>query len=377
MSKFDLKTQQDIEDFLTGCAFYGTGGGGDVKAGRTSLNNCLDMNLPMTLLDADSIADDAVFCSPFFMGSIAPKTPEVLAEMERNGYTDRKYFLEDMLIEVVRKMEAHIGRKVDGIMVGEIGGSNSACCMAAAYKMGLPVLDGETAGRAIPEMSNGMYAIRNFPFLPIVYLDSWGNSSVTTDAVSHRAIERAGKYMSQASYGEMAEVCSPRLGKQIKEVIVRGSLSKAYSVGCAINRAAESRGDIVGAAAAAAGGKVVARGVIHSAKPQNSGGYYLGDYCIKGSGEFEGKEYKIWFKNENHILWVDGVVHTTSPNLISLINLDTGKPLLNTYLANDIPVGVVISPSCENYRDPKAIAAFGPRAFGFDFDYVPYGTVSI
>ena len=30
MKELRLKTKQDIEDFLTGCAFYGTGGGGDV-----------------------------------------------------------------------------------------------------------------------------------------------------------------------------------------------------------------------------------------------------------------------------------------------------------------------------------------------------------
>ena len=28
MSEFNLKSKQDIEDFLTGLAFYGTGGGG-------------------------------------------------------------------------------------------------------------------------------------------------------------------------------------------------------------------------------------------------------------------------------------------------------------------------------------------------------------
>ncbi len=94
--QFCLKNEQDIEDLLKGCAFYGTGGGGEVSAGRTSLLDCLSMGLPMTLLDPDDIKDDALYCCPFFMGSIAPKTAETLAEMESLGYLDRKYYLEEI-----------------------------------------------------------------------------------------------------------------------------------------------------------------------------------------------------------------------------------------------------------------------------------------
>ncbi len=371
MSKF-LSVSQDIEDFLTGCAFFGTGGGGDVKAGRASLNDCLEKGLEMALLDPAEIKEDGLYCSPFFMGSIAPKTPEVLAEMERNGFTQRKYPIDNMLIEAVRRMEKHIGRKVDGLMVAEMGGSNSACCMAAAYKMGLPVLDGDPAGRAIPEMSNGMFSIKGFSFLPAVYVDSWGNSSITTDASHPKAIERIGKFLSQAAYGEMAETVSPRRGAEIKEVIVPHSLSKAKAVGAAINRAIERGEDPLPVAADTAGGHVVARGIVHGVRAENAGGYYLGTYEIRGSDEYAGKGFKIWFKNENHVLWIDGAPHTTSPDLISLINLQTGTPLLNTYLADGIPVGVIVSPSCKNYREPRAIAAFGPRSFGFNFDYVPF-----
>ena len=51
MKELRLKTKQDIEDFLAGCAFYGTGGGGDVAIGRASLNSCLDRGLDLALID--------------------------------------------------------------------------------------------------------------------------------------------------------------------------------------------------------------------------------------------------------------------------------------------------------------------------------------
>ncbi len=55
----------------------------------------------------------------FFMGSIAPKTPETLAEIEKMGYTQRVYDPDDILIGAVRNMEEFLGRKVDGIFVAE------------------------------------------------------------------------------------------------------------------------------------------------------------------------------------------------------------------------------------------------------------------
>lgn len=35
-------------------------------------------------------------------------------------------------------------------------------------------------------------------------------------------------------------------------------------------------------------------------------------------------------------------------------------------------MGIVANPSDPFYMCDKAVEVFGPRAFGFDFDYVPY-----
>lgn len=372
MNNFRLKTRQDIEDFLTGCAFYGTGGGGDTKVGRMCLNKCLEQGMDITLMDPANVDDEAIFCSAFFMGSIAPATDEVLADMKKNGYNELKYELEDILIGAVRNLEAYIGKKIDGLIVAEPGGSNTACCMAAAYKMGLPVLNGDPNGRAIPETVQGSHAIKGYNGLPAVYFDGWGNCSITTDAFAYHAMERIGKYMSQASYGVMGEAAYVMTGKEAKEILIPYSLSKVLEVGRAINQSIARGEDPLSAAAKASGGKVVGKGALHSISTENHEGYYWGSYYIKGMDAYEGNEYKIWFKNENHILWVNGIPHTTSPDLITIVNYETGTPVLNSYLKEGDPVGIIINPSHELYMCDRAIEVFGPRAFGFDFDYVPY-----
>lgn len=367
---FCLNNEQDIEDLLKGCAFYGTGGGGEISAGRTSLTDCLYKGLEMALLDPDDIKEEGLYCCPFFMGSIAPKTAETLAEMEALGYLDRKYFLEELLIGAVKTLEEVTDKKVDGIYIAEPGGSNAGCCMAAAYKMGIPVIDGDPAGRAIPEMTQGLPAIRGMNFLPAAYFDSWGNKTVTLTTMDTKAAERIGKFLSEASYGEMAEAAYLMTGKELKTILVPRTLSKAYRVGRAMSEA----DDVLLAAAEAAGGGAVGRGVLQNLQTKDQGGYYWGTYEILGD---DGRLYKTWFKNENHILWIDGRPAVTSPDLISIIDLDSKAPLLNSHLENGRNVGIVVSPAYDFYHEEKSIESFGPRYFGFDFDYIPFAEVQL
>ena len=39
MVAFELKTKQDIQDFATGCCFFGCGGGGDPEVVYVDSNN--------------------------------------------------------------------------------------------------------------------------------------------------------------------------------------------------------------------------------------------------------------------------------------------------------------------------------------------------
>lgn len=369
MKELKLKTPQDIEDFLTGCAFYGTGGGGDVTIGRKSLNDCLEKGLEIKLKDPDTMKDDEIYCCAFFMGSIAPKTPETLAEMERIGYTQRVYDTDDILIGAVKNMEEFLGKKIDGIYVAEPGGTNGACCIAAAMKMGLPILDGDPAGRAIPEATQGLPEIYGMKCLPVAYFDSWGNKTITTHTLNDYATERIGKFISQASFGELGEAGYVLPGSDVKKILVFHSLSKAFEVGKAINQA--PRNKVLEAAAEASGGIAVASGRLHSIETSDHDGYYWGTYQID-QGE---NNYKVWFKNENHVLWKNDKPFATSPDLITIIDLETGKPVLNSHLEEGLIVGVVVSPIHDKYLTEEAFRVFSPRYFGFDFDYIPFDEV--
>ena len=84
MVAFELKTKQDIQDFATGCCFFGCGGGGDPEAGIVALTEVLEKGKPLQVTSFDDLKDDDTYASVFLMGSIAPKTDEIIAKQKRN-----------------------------------------------------------------------------------------------------------------------------------------------------------------------------------------------------------------------------------------------------------------------------------------------------
>ena len=73
--KVILKNRQDVEDFVRGCTFYGTGGGGDYAQGVDALMKQLEKGREIGWIDVQEV-EDGYSCCPFLMGSIAPEDPE-------------------------------------------------------------------------------------------------------------------------------------------------------------------------------------------------------------------------------------------------------------------------------------------------------------
>jgi len=78
-----LRSDQEVRDFVRGCTFYGTGGGGSPKYGYGILSRVLKERKRIPVFDPDSIAGDDWTVCAYGMGSIAPRTPEILEEMKR------------------------------------------------------------------------------------------------------------------------------------------------------------------------------------------------------------------------------------------------------------------------------------------------------
>ena len=75
---------------------------------------------------------------------------------------------------------------------------------------------------------------------------------------------------------------------------------------------------------------------------------------------------ELSLKNENMVSWLDGVVHATIPDLICLIDTQTGMPISNPDYATGMQVAVVILPAPSQFTTACGLAAFGPAYVGLN-----------
>lgn len=366
-----LKTRQDAEDFIRGCTFYGTGGGGLPERGLESLLSELEQGKEVGWIDVSELPDDALTVCPFLMGSIAPHTPEVLEEMKRFGLTKPLYDHKNTLAKAIMELSLYTGKKIDAVVPIELGGANTPSALAAGLVNGIPTVDGDYTGRAIPEIPQTTPYLFEKTLWPISSVDAWGNVSIIKDVINYAMAERIGKLISTAAYGLTGDAGFLMPASEMKKVIIPGTLTECYNVGKLIREAREEGKDPVQEVTKTLDGWILIRGKVTGKEWEDRVGYYWGTHTITGEGEYANDVVKIWFKNENHVCWKNDEVIVTSPDIITVVNADNGEPIANPTLAIGDHVAVIGLKARSVFRTQKGIDILGPRAFGFDFDYVP------
>ncbi len=157
----------------------------------------------------------------------------------------------------------------------------------------------------------------------------------------------------------------------MKELLIRGPVSESMMVGKTLREARERGDDPAAAVAKALNAWVLFRGKVSRKEWEDKQGYYWGSHTISGSGEFAGHEFKIWFKNENHISWLDGKPYVTSPDIIQVIQAGTGEPITNPMLSEGEDVAVVGVRKRRAFATKEGVAAVGPAHYGFDIEHRP------
>ena len=68
---------------------------------------------------------------------------------------------------------------------------------------------------------------------------------------------------------------------------------------------------------------------------------------------------------------IDGEFRVTVPDLIVLLDVDTGEPITTEAMRYGFRVAVIAIPCDDKWRTPAGLALVGPRYFGYDVDYLP------
>ncbi len=362
----------DCEDLARGACFLGVGGGGLPSMGLALLNEDYAAGRRFRLMAPADIADDAVTCCAWGMGSIAPRDPAARdAELQALGVdigTTKRH-----MAMAVRALEELTGRKVDVLVPFEPGGRVTASVLSVASELGIAMSDGDYSGRAVPELNQILPSVAGHSPCPTVAVDLYGNTTASLVSVSNPMAERIGKHLAMAAFGSVAMAGFMLPGRVARDLIVAGTASRSQMIGRAIRAARMAGSDAVLAAARAAGGAVVFRGLLRERDWRDEAGYMIGTNTLVDDA---GHKMAIWFKNENHVAWLDGEVLATSPDLISVVDDETGEPYTNAHpeLTLGRRLAVILSPAPERLTRPDALKFHAPHWYGHDVPYRPFQT---
>jgi len=365
-----LDTEVKIKDFVRGCALLGTGGGGLPEDGLKSLMRAFQEGQELGWVDPNTIGDETWTVCTYGMGSIAPRTPEILKTMDEWGLKEVKK--PKKLVEAVKELEEYKGIKIGALVCLEIGGANTPDPVAAAADLGIPIVDGDYgAGRAIPEIPQNTPNLKGYPMTPMSSVDEWGNICIIKETANNTLAEKIGKLVSTVAFNLVGNTAYLLKGKQMRECVVPGTLTYAYELGKTIREAREAGSDPVEAARKKLDGWLLFTGTVTKKDWENREGYYWGTQYLDGTGRFAGHTFKIWFKNENHVSWFDEKPYVTSPDIISVVDAKTAEPITNPAAEAGQQVAVLGKRAHDVFRTEEGLEVLGPKHFGFDIEYVP------
>ena len=357
----------EIIDLCAGATVLGTGGGGSPELGLLILNRLLEMGREIKLISVEEVPDNQIVVHPAMVGSIAPSQN---SRVDVEEYINKILSEEGPLLGGLRTLEEAFSKKIYATMPVELGGYNTPVAAILAALAGLPFVDGDTIGRAKPELMMQTYTIHNVPITPMVLTDMKGNSVLVRKVASFRDAEKIARALAVVGGGTIAVRCPVR-GEVLKKTIIPGGVTKAIGIGKALREAEERHEDPVQAVIQASGGTKFFQGEVRQFEWEDRDGFLWGTIIVQGEGRHRGHELKVWLKNENLLSWLDNKPYVLTPDLICILDTKTGSPITNSNMKEGSKIVVFGIPSHPFWRTEKAIDLVSPKHFDFDIPYTP------
>jgi DUF917 family protein len=233
--------------------------------------------------------------------------------------------------------------------------------------MGLPVVDADGMGRAFPEVPQVAMHLAGIPPSPAVMTDERGNLIVFR-AISGHWIERLERAAAVEFGGAASSTEFSLTAAQAREATVRGSVSLAITIGRAISGAEASPVD---ALVAQINAFRLITGKVTDVERHTTSGFVRGSVVIEGLAEDTDRLLRLELQNENLVALERGRLLASVPDLISVLDSETAEAIVTERIRYGQRVTVIAFACAPIWRTERGLAATGPRAFGYDFDYTP------
>ncbi|MEJ3658653.1 DUF917 domain-containing protein [Actinomycetes bacterium KLBMP 9759] len=346
MSKLQL-TAGDVEAFTVGLTLLGSGGGGNPRPFTQSLRRAVELvGGAVELCDPADLGDAPVVATGM-LGATS-----VLTEKLPSGHELR---------DAVHALARWSGTAPAAIMPIESAGLNGLLAVTTAAELGLPLVDADFMGRALPRVDQFTAAATGAPVTPFALVEP-GGQAVLVDRSSPRALERIVRSVVAQGSGWAGSALGPYPARSLATGACAGTLAKALLLG----RAHAQTGPE--AFAERLGGRVLAAGrTVEIARIPSAtfgrAGIAIVDDC--------GAVLRIEAENEYLLALLDGVPVASCPDLLCVLDRRTSDPIAVDLLRPGDDVLVVVLPGPPWWRaTPERLRHVDPRSFGLDCDAV-------
>ncbi|MFB4168353.1 DUF917 domain-containing protein [Virgibacillus sp. JSM 102003] len=348
--------KQEIEDIAIGAALLGTGGGGDPYIGKLMALQAIEENGPIKLLSPDEVPDDALVVPSAMMGA-----PTVMVEKIPSG---------EEAVGAFESLQAYMGKEIFATMPIEAGGVNSLLPLALAAQLNLPVVDADGMGRAFPELQMVTFYLDGVSATPMVLADEKGNNTVL-NTINNVWAERIARGATIEMGGSVMLSIYPMDGKIIKQSAIHNILQLEEKIGRTIREAKQNNHEPIAEVLKLTNGHTLFNGKVTDIDRKTETGFARGTATIEGINSNQNEELYLKFQNEHLIAETRKRTLCMTPDLIAVLDSDTGLPITTEGLRYGARCVVVGLPCDPKWRTKKGIETTGPRYFGYDMDFTP------
>jgi DUF917 family protein len=358
-----LRTEEDFEDVIIGAKILGCGGGGEASLARERINFILEQGLKVKVIDPKDVPDEAVLCVSGMVGGRA--SPECLKQVE-----DLDPIIKHPMVAATKLLQDFLEVPLHTLISTEIGAGNFLVPIMVSAQFGINMLDGDLCGRAKPEISISTSNVAGLSITPLAIASQFGDEVILKDAITDQRAETIARNMAVISGGSVGVARCPHTWKEYKKAAIPNTLSQSKNLGTALREARASGSDPIISILQAINGIVLFTGKIKQFIINDEGGFVIGHVIITNEDK---DQFKVWFKNEYLVTWKNDKPFVSSPDLICIVDKETGEGLTpwGEDFTRDREVVVLGGENAAIWYTKKGLEIFGPKHFGYDWEYQP------
>ena len=196
--------KQELQDIVTGAGLFGAGGGGSTAEGMKLVERVLEFGKGVKLATRDEISDEQWGAVIAGVGSPKASLTRVRTHSPTTALT---------LLEQARGFTSSF------VVPFELGAGNSLNPMLAAIQRDIPIIDGDPAGRAVPEIQLSTFYLGGVPIPPLALATEDGISAVIRTEEPYDT-ERVARAITSELGGVSAIACHAMQGVDMKRHII-------------------------------------------------------------------------------------------------------------------------------------------------------------